>query len=77
MCSKILSKIILPNQGLTNVTYIYIYIYHFIVKVLFGWELEKWGIENGGGWKRFSFPSCVFGWDNGKFFLFYWEEKWK
>ena len=45
--------------------------------------VEKW--ENGklvGGWKRFGFPSCVFGWRGGKVggwktFLFDWREKWK
>ena len=44
--------------------------------------MEKW--ENGkvGGYKRFGFPSCVFGWRGGKVggwktLLFGWREKWK
>ena len=47
------------------------------------WEGEKlWEDRKVGGWKIFSFPSCMFGWRGGKVrgwktLLFGWREKWK
>ena len=45
------------------------------------WEDEKlWKDGKVGGWKIFSFPSCVFGWRGGKVgrwknLLFGWRER--
>ena len=47
------------------------------------WEDRKlWDDEKVGGCKIFSFPSCVFGWRDGKVggwktLLFGWKEKWE